>query len=139
MPHTSDLVQRRTLWDIWEIAIVWVRAVHGNRILSFAEDSRYVILDVHNRVLPDDSDVRRCLPSSSDLVDHLRLALSSGPRQFCSDLSKTVGRLVCPSLLLPAVFLPVFRAPRLQQLSQLSQTAAPAFAANLVGSKKFTK
>ena len=58
VPHTPDLVQRRTLRDIWEIAIVWMRAVHGNRILTFAENPRYVILDVHNRVLPDDGDVR---------------------------------------------------------------------------------
>ena len=105
VPHTPDFVQRRTMWDICDV--VWVRTVHGNRILTFAENSRYVILDVHNRVLPDDGDVCRRLSSPSDLVDHLRLALSPGPGQFCPDVSQPASRLVRPPLLLPAVLLTV--------------------------------
>ena len=130
MSHTPDLVKRRTLWDIWKIAVVWVGAVHGNRILSFAENSGNVILDVHNGILSDDGDIRRRLPSSPDLVDHLRLALSPSPRKFCPHLSESTSRLVRSSLLLLAVFLTVLRTPRLQQFSQLCQTATSAFAAN---------
>ena len=98
--------------------------------MSFAENSGYVVLDVHYGILPDDGDVRRRLPSPSDLVDHLCLALSPRPRQFCADLSKPTSRLVSPALLLPAVFLTVLRPPRLQKFSQLCQTTTPAFAAN---------
>ena len=130
VPHSPDLVERRTLWDIWKIAVVWVGAVHGNRILSFAENSGYVILDVHNGILSDDGDIRRCLPSPPNLVDHLRLALSPSPGKFCTDLSESTWRFVRSSLLLSAVFLTVLRTPRLQKFSQLCQTATPAFAIN---------
>ena len=130
VPHTSDLVEGRPLWHVWKIAVVWVRAVHGNRVLSFAQNPGNVILDVHDGVLSDDGDVRRRLPPSPDLVDHLRLALSPSPRKFCPDLGKATSRLVCSALLLPAVLLTVLRPPRLQKFSQLRQTATPAFAAN---------
>ena len=92
--HSPDLVERRTLWDIWKIAVVRVGAVHGNRILSFAEDSGDVILDIHNGILSDYCDIRRSLSSSPDLVYHLRLALSPSPRKFWRHISKSASWLV---------------------------------------------
>ena len=99
--------------------------------MSFAENPRYVVLDVHNRVLPDDGDVRRGLPPPPDLVDHLGLALPPSPRQLVAHLGKTPpsGFLDSAIVLPTSELLPVLRPPGLQQFSQLGQTAAPALAA----------